>query len=112
MLCHPALVLAQVGSDAQRKALFAQQHVSAVTGVDGNDGVVLREVADIALLLIDVCTCSAGRCTQSLLSPSASEHFLAHAGHDGHVQHNIDGVGQLNADFGKAGSRRGPWNRG
>ena len=35
MLGHPALVLAQVGGDAQRKALFAQQHVAAVTGVDG-----------------------------------------------------------------------------
>ena len=46
--------LALVGSDAQRKALFAQQHVAAVAGVDGPDGVVLREVDDVAVLLIDV----------------------------------------------------------
>ena len=54
VLRHPALVLAEEGSDAQREALFAEQHVSAVCGVDGDDGIVLGEVHDIALLGIDV----------------------------------------------------------
>ena len=47
MLSHPALFTTQVGGDTQREAFFAQQHVSAVTGVDRDNGVILREVADI-----------------------------------------------------------------
>ena len=61
MLCHPAFGLALVGSDAQCKALLTQQHVPAVTGVHGDDGVVLREVADMSASLHRCCTCSAGR---------------------------------------------------
>ncbi len=73
MLCHPALGLALVGSDAQREAFFTEQHVPAVCGVDGPDGVVFREVADVAVLRIDVCICSAGRVPKSLaVSPRTS----------------------------------------
>ena len=61
MLGHPALVLALVGGDAQREALLAQQHVAAVAGVDGPDGVVLGELDDVAVLLVDVGLGSAGR---------------------------------------------------
>ena len=50
VLGHPALVAAQVGGDAQSEALLAQQDVAAVAGVDGHDGVVLRELNDIPLL--------------------------------------------------------------
>ena len=54
MLSHPALVLALVGSDTQSEALLAQQNVSAVSGVDGPDGVLLGELNDVALLGINV----------------------------------------------------------
>ena len=50
----PAFVFALIGRDAQCEALFAQQHVAAVAGVDGHDGVVLREVDDIALFLVQL----------------------------------------------------------
>ena len=54
MLSLPHLVLTQVRSDTQSEALFAQQHIAAVSRVHGNDGVVLRELADPALLRIHI----------------------------------------------------------
>ena len=42
---QPSL-LAQVGGDAQREALLAQQGVAAVARADAPDQVVLREVHD------------------------------------------------------------------
>ena len=50
MLGHPVLFSAQVGGDSQGKALFTQQHVAAVAGVDGHNSVVLRELDNITLL--------------------------------------------------------------
>ena len=105
MLRHPALLPAEVGSDAQRKALFAQQHVSAVAGVDRDDGVVLGEVANVAVFLINLAL--AVQAAHPVVAVTQSfEHILAHAGHDRHVQHDVDGVGQLNAVFGKGRADR------
>ena len=105
MLGHPALVLALEGSDAQREALLAQQHVSAIAGVHGDDGVVLREVADIALLSVDLAL--AVQTAHPVVAVAQRfPHLVADAGHDGHVQHDIDGVGQLNANLGEVGADR------
>ena len=98
MLGHPALVLGLIGGYAQGKALLAQEHVAAVAGVHADDIVVLGEVADVALLLVDV------HLAVQALHPvgAVAQHvqdLLAGAGHDGHVQHNVDGVGDLNADL-------------
>lgn len=54
MFRHPALVLAQIGRDAQRKALFAQKHVAAVTGIDRPDGVILGEMQNVAFAFVDI----------------------------------------------------------
>ena len=101
MLGHPALLVAQVGGDAQGEALLAQQHVPAVAGVDAHDGVVLGEVDDVAVLGVDV------RLGVEALDEVVA-HLLgnggAHAGHDAHVEHHVDGVGQLNAVLGKGGT--------
>lgn len=56
VLGHPAFLVALVAGDAQCEAFFAQQHVSAVAGVDGPDGVVLGELDDVAVLRVDVRT--------------------------------------------------------
>ena len=50
MFSHPALFICKVGSDTECKALLAQKNVSAVTGVNGPDCVVLGEVADVSVL--------------------------------------------------------------
>ena len=100
MLCHPALFSAKVGGNAKCKALLAEQHVSAVTGVDGHDGVVLREVGDIAVLFVKS---SLGVKPLDVIRAVTQRvnHFFAHAGHNQHIEYNVNGVGQLNADLGK-----------
>ena len=54
MLCLPHLVFTKVRRNTKREALFAEQNISAVCGVYGNDGVILRELADPSLFGIYV----------------------------------------------------------
>ena len=96
---HPAFVLALEGSDTQSEALLAQQNVAAVSGVDGPDRVFFRELYDITLFRINIClgvqTTNevVGGVTQILKC------ICTHTSHDVHVQNNIDGVSQLNANL-------------
>jgi len=46
MLRHPTLFARQVRTDAQCETFFAEQNVPAVTGADGDNGVILRKMAD------------------------------------------------------------------
>ena len=99
MFRKPALLAREERGDAQRKALLAEQDVSAVAGVDAQNGVVLREVHDIALFLVDF-----GFGVQALDKIAVAErveHRVPDAGHNVHVQHNVDRIGQLNAYFGE-----------
>ena len=57
MLCLPAFLPALVGSYTECKALLAEKNVSAVTGVNRPDGVILREVTDVSLLLAELSLC-------------------------------------------------------
>ncbi len=100
MFRHPALGLAEVGGDAQRKALFAEQHVPAVAGVDGDDGVVLREVADVPFFGVDVALAVQPAHPLRVVAQGVP-HGLADARHDRHVEHDVNRVGQLDAYFGK-----------
>ena len=54
MLGLPALLASLVGGDTKSEALFSEENVSAVTGVNGDDGVVLRELADVSLFGVDI----------------------------------------------------------
>ena len=74
MLGHPALVAAEIGGNTEREALLAEQDVPAVTGVDGADVIILREVDDIAVFLVDVLFAWIPL-IKSELSPSASRTF-------------------------------------
>ena len=57
MLSLPAFVAALVGSYAQSKALLAQKHVAAVTGVNGDNRVIFGELADISLFFVFFSLC-------------------------------------------------------
>ena len=46
VLGEPALLAREIGTDAEREAFLAEQNISAVTGADRDDGVVLRKMAD------------------------------------------------------------------
>ena len=106
MLRHPAFLPSEVGRNAQGEALLAQQDISAVVGVDGPDGVILREVNDIAVLGVQRCL---GMQTLDKVAGITQrlQHVEADAGHNLHVQHNIDGVRQLDAVLGKGGADNG-----
>ena len=98
MLSHPAFFSAEVGSDSESKALLAEKNVSAVTGVDRPNGVLFREVNDIAVFFVEVCLCmktldEVGAVAE-LIKAS-----LAGTGHDKHVEYNIDRVGKFDTDF-------------
>jgi len=83
MLCHPFLFPAEGGGYAQCKALFAEQNVSAVVGVDGDDLVLLREVDDVSLLGVEL---SLGMQTLDIVVTVADsiERLGADTGHDRH----------------------------
>ena len=103
VLCQPPLAAAEHGGDAQREALFALQHVAAVVGVDGDDLVFLREVDDVAILGIER---DLGVHAEDDVVAVAErvEHLRADARHDGHVQHDVDRVRDLDAVLGKRGA--------
>ena len=101
MLRHPALLVAQERRDTQCKALLAQQHVPAVAGVHAHNSIVLREMDNIPVLRVNV---RLGVETLDKIVAHLLGHSRAHPGHDAHVQHHIDGVGQLNAVLGKGRS--------
>src|SRR6058998_184614 len=54
MLGEPALFARQIRAYTQSKTFLAQQNVTAVTGTDGNDRVVLWKMTDESALRIDV----------------------------------------------------------
>ena len=54
MLCLPAFVLALVRSYTKCKALFTEKNVSAVSRVNGNNCIVLWELANPSLFGIHI----------------------------------------------------------
>ena len=98
MLRHPPFAFAKVGCNAQCKAFFAQQHVSAIAGVDGDDIVVFREMADVPFLRIDIAFCV--KSLNPVLAVAQNLfHFSADTSHNVHVQHDVDGVCDLISDL-------------
>ncbi len=108
MLGLPALFPALIGGYTKSKALLAEKDISAVSGVDGDNGVILRELADITLLGVDVA--AAVQSANPVVAVAQSIHNpLAHSRHDSHVENDIDGVGQLNTylrEWGADGAHR------
>ena len=100
MFRHPALVLAQIGRDAQRKALFAQKHVAAVTGIDRPDGVILGEMQNVAFAFVDIRSRVQAFDEIAVLA-HGFQNVFAHPGHDGHVQYDVDAVREFDAAFGE-----------
>ncbi len=89
MLSLPALVLCLIGGDTESEALLAEENVSAVTGVYGVDGVVLRELNDVSLLFVDVALCMCAAYPVVGITESL-EYLCADSGHDGHVGYDVD----------------------
>src|SRR5438552_7474485 len=51
---HPPLFAGEIRANAKRETFFAQQHVATVTGANGNDGIVLREMCNESSFRADI----------------------------------------------------------
>ena len=105
MLGQPFLTLGQHTGNAQGEALLAEQNVATVAAAHRPDRVVLGKVQNQAAVDVEI-----GLAVQTLgelaLGPERIHHLGAHAGHDAHVEHHIDAVGQLDANLGKGRAHR------
>ena len=112
VLSHPTLVLALVGSNTKRKAFFTEQNVSAVCGVNGPNSVFFRELYNVTVFRINICF--GMQATDKVVGGVAKvfESLLAHSCHNVHIQNNIDGVCQLNANLCQRGTNwaHGIWD--
>ena len=98
MLCHPALFPAEPACNSKRKALLAQEHVSAVARSDRPDRVILREMANEALLGIKLAF--GMQALHEIRRIAKHIHGnLPHSRHNSHIQNNINAVGYFNADL-------------
>ncbi len=109
VLGHPAFVTSDVGGDAQRKALLAQQRVATIARAVAPDLARLREVDDVLGLIAgpgDVALAGRERLAHRMHAGHHALDVLVDLGqyrradprHDAHVHHGIGGVRQLHAD--------------
>ena len=98
MLCLPAFFPALVRSYTKSEAFFTEKNVSAVTGVNGDNCVVLRELADVSLFFVDVAT--AVKTANPVIAVAENfKNVFAYSCHNNHVKNNIDRVSKLNTNF-------------
>ena len=104
MLGHPTFLSAQIGAYAQSQALLSKKNVAAVSGIDGPDGVIFRKMRDILFLFVYL---RFGMQASGKISAGIQfvDDFLTYAGHDGHTQNDVNGIGKLNTDFSKLCAR-------
>ncbi len=100
MLRHPAFVFAEVRSNSQRKALFTQQHVAAVSRVYRNNGIVLGEVHNISLVGVNVAFCVETFNKIAVFAKRVKAN-LSNSGHYVHIKNDVNRIGYFNADFRK-----------
>jgi hypothetical protein len=100
VLREPAFVASKIGTDPQGETFFPQQGVTAVIGTHRDHGVVVWKMHDETAIWIHI--------QGAMESPIELIAFtqmlprdLAHAGHNSHGKHDIDGIGQFDTDFGK-----------
>ena len=119
VLGQPAFVAGLNGSDTQSQTFFTQQRVSAVTGTVRPDFAGFGEVGNVFLF-----NWSAG--PDAVVAFTGSQRFAdgvdtrnefsvlaqdfqntcSDTGHGVHVNNNVGGVGQLDADFGNSRTER------
>ena len=98
VLGEPAFVAAEHARDSKRETFLAEQRVAAVAAADRDDRVVLREVANQAALGIQI-ERAMNSAVEVVGVAKLLERGRAHPRHDSHVQHDVDAVGELDADL-------------
>ena len=89
MLCLPHLFFTEIGSYTKSKALFTEKYVAAVSGVNGDDSVVLRELADPSLFGINI-TFAVHTANPIIGIAESVKNLFADSCHDIHIKNNID----------------------
>ena len=92
----------EIGTDAQRETFLAQQNISAVTGADRDDGVVLREMTDETALRIHIeQRMHAAVPFRFWVVAEPFDRDRPHARHDAHAEHDINRIGDFKSDLGQ-----------
>ena len=100
MLCLPTFFPALVRSNTECETFFTEKNVSAVTGVNGDNCVVLRELTDISLFFVDIAT--AMKTANPVVTVAENlKNVFAYSCHNNHVENNIDAVGEFDTIFSK-----------
>jgi hypothetical protein len=110
MLGHPTLVARDVGGDAQREALLAEQRVAAVAAAVTPDLASLGEVDDVLLVIArprNILLAGRERSPDGmhaghnplLVLINLCEDRGADTSHDAHVHNSVGAIGQLNANL-------------
>ncbi len=121
MFSEPAFVASENGSNAESKALLAEEGVSTVTGTVGPNEAFFRELRDVLVFNVSarpdavVAFAFAERLTNGVearnefsvhVSVEDIENLLASASHDVHVENDVFGVSDFDTVLGNRGAER------
>ncbi len=96
MLCLPHLFFTEIGSDTKSKALFTEKNVAAVSRVNGDNGIVLGELANPSLFGVYIAF--AVHTANPIVGIAESvKNLFADSCHDVHIKNNIDRICDFNA---------------
>ena len=96
VLGEPAFLAPEIGTDAEGEAFLPKKHIAAVVRAGGDDGIVLGEMRDDATIGIGVESAVEAAIEISRFAEMVPGDF-AHARHDAHRKHDVDGIGDLDA---------------
>ena len=98
MLCLPSFFPTLVRSNTECETFFTEKNVSAVTGVNGDNCVVLRELTDVSLFFVDIAT--AVETTNPVITVAENyKNLFAYSCQNNNLDNNIDRVSKLNTYF-------------
>ena len=107
VLGHPTLIAREVAAHAQGETFLAQQHVAAVAAADGQNLVVLREMADESPRRVQVeHRMQAAVEVAAVARGQVIQRHRAHARDLAQVEHDVDRIRDLHAHLRQRRPRR------
>ena len=117
VLGEPALLAGEVGSDAESKALLAEESVSSVTGTERPNRAFFREVDNVGVVRVarpfhvfdarlERHTDGVDARNKEVVLFDLAEHFCGNASHDAHGDNDVRGVRDFNTVLSDRGTER------
>ena len=117
VLGEPALLAGEIGSDAESKALLAEESISSVAGTERPDRAFFREVDDVGVVRVarpfhvfdarlERHTDGVDARNEEVVLFDVAEHFRGNASHDAHGDDDVRGVRDFNAVLSDRGTER------